>query len=63
MAYASLDENEEGLIQQGELADLRLTFPVSEETPKAFGDYLGNLRRHHLVPAFVTRKSEVPSVR
>jgi predicted amidohydrolase YtcJ len=32
MAYASFDENEKGLIQQGELADLRLPFFVSEET-------------------------------
>jgi hypothetical protein len=31
-AYNSFDENEEALIQQGELADLRLAFPVSEET-------------------------------
>jgi len=35
MAYASLDENEEGLIQQGELADLRLPFPVPEQTAAA----------------------------
>jgi hypothetical protein len=56
MAYASLDENEEGLIQQGELADLRLTFPVSEETAAA--DYLGNLRWDHLVRSNVTRKSK-----
>jgi hypothetical protein len=31
MAYASSDENEKCLIQQAELADLRLVFPVSEE--------------------------------
>jgi hypothetical protein len=48
---ASFDENEEGLIQQSELADLRLPFPVSEETAPA--DDLGNLRRDHLVPGFV----------
>jgi hypothetical protein len=28
------DENEKGSIQQGKLADLPLTFPVSEETAK-----------------------------
>jgi len=31
-AYASLDENEERLIQQCKLADLRLPFPASQET-------------------------------
>jgi hypothetical protein len=31
MAYASLDENEKCLIKQGELADLRLVFPVTEK--------------------------------
>ena len=53
-AYASFDENEKGSIQQGKLADLRLPFLISKETPKAFGDDLGNLRRHHFVPAFVS---------
>jgi hypothetical protein len=43
--------NEEGLIQQGELPDLRLTFLVTEETAPA--DDLGDLRGHHLVPGFV----------
>jgi hypothetical protein len=37
----SFDENEKGSIQQGKLADLPLTFLISEETPKAFGDDLG----------------------
>jgi hypothetical protein len=32
---ASFDENEKGLIQHGKLADLRLKFPVSEETAAA----------------------------
>ena len=38
-------------MQQRELADLRLTFLVSEETAPA--NDLSNLRWHHLVPAFV----------
>jgi hypothetical protein len=33
--YASLDENEKCLIQQSELADLRLAFLVSEEAAVA----------------------------
>lgn len=48
---ASFEENEEGLIQQSELADLRLPFPVSEETTPP--DDLGYLRWDHLVPSFV----------
>ena len=56
-AYASFDKTKKGSMQQRELADLRSTFLVSEETPKAFGDDLGNLRWHHLVRSNVTRKS------
>jgi hypothetical protein len=56
-AYASFDENEKGSIQQAKLADLPLTFLISEETAAA--DDLGDLRRHHLVPSNITRKLEV----
>jgi len=34
-AFVSLDGNEKGSIQQGKLADLHLTFLVSEETASA----------------------------
>src|SRR6266576_1629261 len=44
------DETERGSIQQGKLADLRLPFLVSEETPKAFGDDLRNLKWHQFFP-------------
>jgi len=61
-AYASFDKTKKGSMQQRELADLRSTFLVSEETPKAFGDDLGNLRRHHFVPAFVSSSDALEHV-
>jgi len=34
-AYASFDKTKKSLMQQRELADLRLPFPISEETASA----------------------------